>query len=249
MPSQGTLERLSSAQLLDGVTVVQLQRSQQLTGNPIKERFGNALYNFFIIYPGVQSRAGLSKVRRAASEAVLGRLQRRQRLSAASFTPSSIRLDFLDDTAVSFLGRAGRAPKPRPALHPDDAAKVVLNNFGITETHVLHALEYTHGHGKRVDYDEFKTWMMKQPKQHREIFKWLTKRVQVFIQRCGGPSFWLEAGYKARQEVVYDMIHEFPGHITTNIFSTLAEAFSYAQTWGTDNVTDLVKEFRALIVY
>ncbi|KAI6905461.1 hypothetical protein KC318_g5959 [Hortaea werneckii] len=235
--SQGTLERLSSAQLLDGVTVVQLQRSQQLTGNPIKERFGNALYNFFIIYPEQVTNDFEQAYKAAQASAKFGEQRLKQSLGGCRDGSGSLQLPSLRQAFDSISWTIQQSPSLEGLA------------FGITETHVLHALEYTHGHGKRVDYDEFKTWMMKQPKQHREIFKWLTKRVQVFIQRCGGPSFWLEAGYKARQEVVYDMIHEFPGHITTNIFSTLAEAFSYAQTWGTDNVTDLVKEFRALIVY
>ncbi|RMY64282.1 hypothetical protein D0863_09932 [Hortaea werneckii] len=88
-----------------------------------------------------------------------------------------------------------------------------------------------------ADYEDFKTWMTNQPKQH------------PIIGRCGVPAFWLKAGYRARQEVVYDMIHQFPGHITTNIFSTLAQAFTYARIWGTPKAADLVKEFRALIVY
>lgn len=161
--------------------------------------------------------------------------------------------DYFDETAVSSLGKAGRAPRPGPALHPIDAAKAILKNiyavqFSITDAHVLRALEFTHG--KKVDYDDFKTWMQNQPKQQREkIFKWLTTRVQVFVQRCGEPAFWLEEGYRARQEVIYDMIHEFPGHITTNIINTLTEAFPYAQVWGTANVTETIKGFRALIVY
>ncbi|RMY42886.1 hypothetical protein D0865_11649 [Hortaea werneckii] len=245
------------------MTVVQIQRSQQLTGNPIKELFRNALYNFLIIDPAQVVNDFEQAYKAAQVSAKFGEQRLKQSLEGCRDGSGSLQLpslgqafapDFLDNTAVSFLGRAGRAPKPGPALHPEDAAKAILKNvyavqFSLSEPIILKALEYTHSHDKKVSYDDFKTWMLNQPKQHREkIFKWLTTRVQVFVQRCGGPAFRLEAGYKARQEVIYDMIHEYPGHITTNIFSTLAEAFSYAQTWGTDNVTDLVK-VRALIVY
>ncbi|RMY08978.1 hypothetical protein D0868_04497 [Hortaea werneckii] len=220
--SQGAPQDLNSAQLLDDMTHAQLKRSKQLTGNPIKMHFGNALYNFFIIDPA-SAKFGEQRLKQSLEGYGDGSGSLQLPLLRQAFDP-----DFLDDTAVSFLGRAGRAPKPGSAF-PDDAAKVILKNvyavqFSLSEPLILKALEYTHSHGKK-------------------IFKWLTWRVQVFVQRCGGPAFWLEAGYKARQEVVYDMIHAFPGHIT------LAEAFPYAQIWATPKATDLVKEFRALIVY
>ncbi|KAI7487135.1 hypothetical protein KC351_g2835 [Hortaea werneckii] len=79
------LEEFDSAPLLDDMTVTQLNRSNQLTGNPIKERFGDVLYNFFIIDPEqvnndlgkAYDSAKAIEVRRGAFDAVLGGLQRR----------------------------------------------------------------------------------------------------------------------------------------------------------------------------
>lgn len=51
--SQGTLDGINPAQLLDDMTATQLKRSEQLTGDLTKERFGNVLYNFLIINPGM----------------------------------------------------------------------------------------------------------------------------------------------------------------------------------------------------
>ncbi|KAI6862934.1 hypothetical protein KC323_g5281 [Hortaea werneckii] len=214
--SEGTLEGVDSGHLLDDMTVVQVKRSKQLTGNPIKERFGDVLYNFFIIDPEQVNNDFRTAYESAEATAKFGEARVKHSSEGCRDGSGSLQLptlqqafdpDFLDYSAVSFLGKAGRAPKPGPALHLDNAAKAILKNvyavqFSITEGHVLKALEFTHAHGKKTDYEDFKTWMMNQSKQHRKkIFKWLAKRLQVFTRRCGGPSFWLDAAYEARQEV------------------------------------------------
>ncbi|KAI7168986.1 hypothetical protein KC316_g11546 [Hortaea werneckii] len=135
--SQGTVEGLSPAQLLDDMTFFQLQRSQQLTGNPIKEYFSHALYNFLIIDPGAQASAKFGEERLKQS------LEGCRDGGGYLLLPSlqqAFDSDFLDDTAVYFLGKAGRAPKPGPALHPDDAAKAIFKNVYAVQLSISEAV-------------------------------------------------------------------------------------------------------------
>ena len=147
----------------------------------------------------------------------------------------------------------GRAPNRTVSNHPDGAAKaicrILLAQFKIPDGVVGWAFGFTQPN-KLIDMERFETFMGNQDKHLRGwIFAFLTRRVKVLINCCGGLHLWLEAGYAARQEIFQQFIDELPGHITLNIFSPLKKAFPYARIFAAKQVNDTVHQFRALIVY
>ncbi|KAI7213145.1 hypothetical protein KC333_g6745 [Hortaea werneckii] len=248
---------------ITNIVSAQLDAVETASSNPIKATYGGELYNFLIIDPDLVNNNFAFNYAKACSEAEFAESALSDDLEGNLDPEGYLVLPTLRDVynpgnldrnVASTLRKQGRTPKRAIITHPDDAAKDIIKTvlaaqFHLSDGLIRHALEHTHKN-LNLDMHGFRTFMGNQIKQLKGcVFTFLTKRLQVLINRCGGPEFWLEAGYEARQEIFYDYIHEYPGHITMNVFSHLKSAFPYAQIWGVQQVDNMVHEFRRLFVY
>ncbi|KAI7427852.1 hypothetical protein KC336_g5754 [Hortaea werneckii] len=250
--------------VLGDMIAEQLKDVQTSSANQIKAKHGTRLYNFLIIDPDLVNEdfdtniAAAEQDAKYAEDCLQADLEGNIDDNGYLVLPTlreAYQPKHLSVNAKSFLRKLGRAPKVHGSLHPDEGAKkickiVLAVQLNIPDGIVDQAIKYTHNTSKDADVEGIKQFITNQDKHLRPaVFTFLTKRLQVLIARCGGYRFWLEAGYEARQEVFYDYIHAYPGHIAMNVFGNLRGAFPYAQIFAAKQVNDTYHAFRALIIY